>query len=310
MRPSSTAWRMTAGYETTCAHDAGRAGTPMPRRAAPTNSSERYGHASFALRSAAPAVWLCFDCRRRAIISQRCLPFARQQAGRQDSVCAGTSGKHSGKSRNAITVLAVARNMMTCLLNERRNSILQASLVQATPLIPDSRIRLSKAVFTGFGAREVSADGPCRAWQPCPPAEISVPRLALPSRRGRKGAGGGWPSLPIAEPTTPLTPSSTEEGKSPMSAKNNAAMILPHGAIPPCCFSAEKSRARFFAPLRCAQNDSLADGCTNVSLRAATRPSNAKDLRHDVLVIPAATDRLTAEGVATPLFQSSIGNRE
>ena len=28
---------------------------------------------------------------------------------------------------------------------------------------PDSRIRLSKAVDTGFGAREVSADGPCRA---------------------------------------------------------------------------------------------------------------------------------------------------
>ena len=35
-----------------------------------------------------------------------------------------------------------------------------------------------------------------------------------------------------------------------------------------------------------AQNDSLADECTNVSLRGATGPSNAKDLRHDVLVIP------------------------
>ena len=28
---------------------------------------------------------------------------------------------------------------------------------------PNSRIRLSKGAGTGFGAREVSADGPCRA---------------------------------------------------------------------------------------------------------------------------------------------------
>ena len=28
-------------------------------------------------------------------------------------------------------------------------------------------------------------------------------------------------------------------------------------SIPPCCWSAEESRARFFAPLRCAQNDRL-----------------------------------------------------
>jgi hypothetical protein len=30
-------------------------------------------------------------------------------------------------------------------------------------LAPNSRIRVSKTVGTGFGAREVSADGPCRA---------------------------------------------------------------------------------------------------------------------------------------------------
>jgi hypothetical protein len=40
-------------------------------------------------------------------------------------------------------------------------------------------------------------------------------------------------------------------------------LIPPCGrSIPPCCFSAEKSRARFFAPLRCAQNDSMAGECS------------------------------------------------
>ena len=37
-------------------------------------------------------------------------------------------------------------------------------------------------------------------------------------------------------------------------------------SISPCCLSAEKSRARFFAPLRCAQNDSTADESTDVTL--------------------------------------------
>ena len=36
-------------------------------------------------------------------------------------------------------------------------------------------------------------------------------------------------------------------------------LIPPCGrSISPCLLSAEKSRARFFAPLRCAQNDSMA----------------------------------------------------
>ena len=40
----------------------------------------------------------------------------------------------------------------------------------------------------------------------------------------------------------------------------------------PRCFSAGKSRARFFAPLRCAQNDSMADECMDVTLTSATLP--------------------------------------
>ena len=40
----------------------------------------------------------------------------------------------------------------------------------------------------------------------------------------------------------------------------------PATAGSPCCWSAEKSRARFLAPLRCARNDSLADECIDVTL--------------------------------------------
>jgi len=45
----------------------------------------------------------------------------------------------------------------------------------------------------------------------------------------------------------------------------------------------EKSRARLFAPLRCAQDDSREEECTDVTLSGATDPLKAKDVPGDVL---------------------------
>jgi hypothetical protein len=53
----------------------------------------------------------------------------------------------------------------------------------------------------------------------------------------------------------------------------------PNKCIAPCCVSVEKPKARFFAPLRCAQNDSMADECTDVLLSApVTVPLSAHPL--------------------------------
>ena len=52
---------------------------------------------------------------------------------------------------------------------------------------PNSLIRSSNAVDIGFGAREVSVGGPCRAQPPCVSAEISVPRPALASAYVQQG---------------------------------------------------------------------------------------------------------------------------
>jgi hypothetical protein len=58
---------------------------------------------------------------------------------------------------------------------------------------------LSNTIDTGFGVREVWADGPCRAQPPCASAEISVPRLALPSRRGGSPTSTSPSPAPSAE---------------------------------------------------------------------------------------------------------------
>ena len=45
--------------------------------------------------------------------------------------------------------------------------------------------------------------------------------------------------------------------------------LILNRASRPASLSAEKSRARFFAPLRCAQNDSMASECADVTLSSA-----------------------------------------
>jgi hypothetical protein len=56
-------------------------------------------------------------------------------------------------------------------------------------------------------------------------------------------------------------------------------MLIPScgRSISPCCFSADKSRARFFAPLRCAQNDSMAGEYTDARLSSAIEPRAGAD---------------------------------
>ena len=52
-------------------------------------------------------------------------------------------------------------------------------------------------------------------------------------------------------------------------------------SISPCCWSAEKSRARFFAPLRCAQNDSTARcGASDPGFREAYDTIIKRNLAH------------------------------
>ena len=64
-----------------------------------------------------------------------------------------------------------------------------------------------------------------------------------------------------------------------VSEKRDSA--LPAENISPCCWSAEKSRARFFAPLRCAQNDSMARcGASDPGFREAYDTIIKRNLAH------------------------------
>jgi len=79
------------------------------------------------------------------------------------------------------------------------------------------------------------------------------------------------------------------DSKNGLQAINILRRISPDGhpnpkpRLAPGCLSAEKSRARFFAPLRCAQNDSMGDECTDFTLSGATDPLKATNLCADVL---------------------------
>jgi len=80
-----------------------------------------------------------------------------------------------------------------------------------------------------------------------------------------KSSARGWPNR-TAESKGPTLRRSRERRLTVM-------LIPPCGrSMSPCCLSAEKSRARFCAPLRCAQNDSMADECMDVTLTSATLP--------------------------------------
>ena len=60
-------------------------------------------------------------------------------------------------------------------------------------------------------------------------------------------------------------------------------MVPPCGrSISPCFFSAQKPRARFFAPLRCAQNDSMADECADVRLSSTIEPLTAGGIENGI----------------------------